>query len=455
MDAASRSSTVSADHRELPNLELRNAIAAADSLLLYADVLSDDVGQAFLALLRAIVENIDVRTVRSHAASLFRLLVSAVEPGRIQPGDAWQGHLARRILEDDNPYTRAAGGMPFDRIPAGLQRAARHDLRLLGRVSAIDGARLGLRVNAVSGEVIWTDLRDLGSTGPTHDLTTSLLITKAGDWEDLVADLAAHHRRAGVGRFAAHWAFRWANHRLVPIARPDPITFDDLIGYDDQRHTVRRNTEHFLDGLPANNLLLYGERGTGKSSTVKALLHAYGDRRLRLVEVAKSSLGEYAEIIGELAGRPERFIIFVDDLSFDENETGYTDLKAILEGSLEVRPPNVLLYATSNRRHLILERFSDRVAPDDEIHAQDTVQEKLSLADRFGVTVVYLSPNQDQYLAIVAGLARQRGLSLDDGPLRRRALQWAAWNNGRSGRTARQFIDDLTAEVGEVDEQPK
>jgi predicted AAA+ superfamily ATPase len=324
-----------------------------------------------------------------------------------------------------------------------------HDLKVLGLFAAISGVRLAARIQAATGSVGWSDLEGLGASADVSELAARFLTTSGAGWSELAPDLAAHYRRHGVGRFAAHWAFRWTRGGLSPIDRPDPITFDDLIGYADQRQTVRRNTEHFLRGLPANNLLLYGERGTGKSSTVKALLHAYGDRGLRLVEVPKSSLGDYVEIVGELAGRAERFILFVDDLSFDENETGYTELKAVLEGGIASRPSNVLLYATSNRRHLILERFSDRAAPDDEVHAQDTLQEKLSLADRFGVTVVFLAPDQQQYLDIVQGLVRRRGLAVDDGTLRRQALQWAAWNNGRSGRTARQFVDDLTAELKE------
>ncbi|HEY8885541.1 MAG TPA: ATP-binding protein, partial [Chloroflexota bacterium] len=218
-------------------------------------------------------------------------------------------------------------------------------------------------------------------------------------------------------------------------------------GYADQRATIQRNTQHFLAGRPANNLLLYGERGTGKSSMVKALLNAYADQGLRLVDVAKSALGDFSEIVAQLADQSQRFVVFVDDLSFDEGETGYAELKAVLEGGVEVRPDNVLIYATSNRRHLVVERFGDRLAPGDEIHVQDTLQEKLSLADRFGVTVIFLSPDQDQYLEIVKGLARRRELPIDDVALRRRALQWASWNNGRSGRTARQFVDDLTAEL--------
>jgi predicted AAA+ superfamily ATPase len=254
----------------------------------------------------------------------------------------------------------------------------------------------------------------------------------------------------------------------------------DLIGYAPERALLRRNTVQLLAGYPANNVLLYGDRGTGKSSSVKALLHepaphepgprsapdlsdpdappqtaGAGARevvdwgRLRLIEVPKGRLGDFPLIVALLRGRPQRFVLFIDDLSFEEGETQYKDMKAMLEGGLEARPPNAVVYATSNRRHLIREQFADRPAPGtDEVHAMDTVQEKLSFADRFGLTITFPSPNQAAYLAIVEGLARQRGLTIAPAALRARAIEWAAWHNGRSGRTARQFVDHLTGELG-------
>ncbi|HLZ07863.1 MAG TPA: ATP-binding protein [Chloroflexota bacterium] len=443
----------SAPH-ELSYNELRDALVGAESLLVFNGVLDDAVGRAFLQVLRALADNADVSATRTRAADFFRALANGVKQDRPGSGDAWQHHLVSCIFRDDNPFSRAAGASPFDEIPRGLRVAAEHDLAILGRLAAIDGVRLGARLHEVAEVGGWTDLGELGSSKEESDLATRLLGCPPPGWAELIPELSARYRSHGVGRFATHWGFRWSHGALVPIDRPDPITFDDLIGYTDQRQTVQRNTERFLQNLPASNLLLYGERGTGKSSTVKALLHAYGDKGLRLIEVSKSALGDYVDIIGELDGRSERFILFIDDLSFDENETGYTELKAVLEGGIASRPANVLLYATSNRRHLILERFGDRAAPDDEIHAQDTLQEKLSLADRFGVTVIYLAPDQEQYLAIVAGLARRRGIEVDEAQLHRQALQWAAWNNGRSGRTARQFVDDLTAELKEKGEFP-
>ena len=215
-----------------------------------------------------------------------------------------------------------------------------------------------------------------------------------------------------------------------------------LISYEREREPLILNTERFLAGLPAHHALLYGPPGTGKSSTVKAVLNEYADEGLRLVEVKKEDLGALASVLGILRGRGPRFVLFVDDLSFEEHEVEYKALKALLEGSVEEPPENVRVYATSNRRNLIRETFSDREDGDD-VHAHDTMQEKLSLAARFGLRLTFPSPNQTRYLEIVAGLAKDRGLEIPEETLRERALLWDRWHAGRSGRTARQFVDEL------------
>jgi predicted AAA+ superfamily ATPase len=223
------------------------------------------------------------------------------------------------------------------------------------------------------------------------------------------------------------------------------INMDDLYSYERERREVLENTLQFLKGYQANNVLLYGDRGTGKSSTVKALVNEYHGKGLRIIEVPKGYLSDFPEIIRLLRGRSQKFIIFVDDLTFDDSTANYTALKAVLEGGLESRPSNVVIYATSNRRHLVKERFSDR--PDsldtDEIHKNDSVQEKLSLADRFGITVIFTAPDQERYLEIASALAEQRGLQVQQNILKKEALKWANRHNGRSPRTARQFIDWL------------
>jgi uncharacterized protein len=219
-----------------------------------------------------------------------------------------------------------------------------------------------------------------------------------------------------------------------------------LIGYEKEREPLLRNTERLLAGLPSHHALLYGLPGTGKSSTVKAVLNEYADSGLKLVELAKEDLGELPAVLEVLRGRGPSFILFIDDLSFEEHEVEYKALKALLEGSVEEPPGNVRLYATSNRRNLIRERFSDREEGDD-VHARDTMQEKLSLAARFALRLTFPAPDQKRYLEIVSGLARERGVKIPAEELEERALLWDRWHAGRSGRTARQFVDELEAEL--------
>ncbi len=228
----------------------------------------------------------------------------------------------------------------------------------------------------------------------------------------------------------------------------DTVRFADLIGYEEQKRVVAENTLLLLQGLPANNLLLYGDRGTGKSSTVKALLNEYGHLGLRLVEVPPAALIDLPLILREVRGYKQKFILFVDDLSFAEHGENFTALKAVLEGGVEHKPPHVVIYATSNRRHLVREKFSDRAGlhsgeHDDEIRSADTLQEKLSLADRFGLTLTFLAPDQNRYLELVESMVRRRGLVIGQDELRQKALRWEKWQNSRSPRTARQFVDWL------------
>jgi predicted AAA+ superfamily ATPase len=267
-------------------------------------------------------------------------------------------------------------------------------------------------------------------------------------WENNVSLLIEYYQNVGCGIFAKYAAFnvQESGQGLEGIENTDPIRISNLICQEREQAIVLRNTEGFLQGYPANNIILYGNRGTGKSSLVKALLNEYADRGLRLVQLRKNKIGAFPKLAGELAKVPLKFIIFIDDLSFTDEEEDYKNLKSLLEGGVESRPANVLVYATSNRKHLVRETFADRKG--DEIHAHDNMEEKLSLADRFGITVTFLSPDQETFLKIVEGLAFQNNIPVDKDELRKKALKWVMMHNGRSGRTARQFIDHLTAELG-------
>ncbi len=250
--------------------------------------------------------------------------------------------------------------------------------------------------------------------------------------------------------FATHWAFRWEKHgpsgRLVPIEHPHLVDLDDIVGVDDAKEALVRNTEQYVAGHPANNLLLWGERGTGKSSCIKGLLKRFAPDGLRLVEARRWDLTSLPSIAAMLRGVPFRFVVFCDDLSFGEGEDDYRVLKTLLDGGLEERPGNLLIYATSNRRHLMPEAMSDNTGGR-EIHPEEAVSEKLGLADRFGVRLGFPRFNQETYLAVVDHYAGRLGLPVDRAVLHEEALRWAMQGGHRSGRAARQFIDDLAGRL--------
>jgi predicted AAA+ superfamily ATPase len=375
--------------------------------------------------------------------ALWRGLASDTE--RNLP-DAWQAHLVNRLLDDENPFSLGAeeGG-----LPVAVLEQARLDLGTLRKLFDLDaGTLLGMVEGAVPELagiwVPWSDAPYPDERSPRDAVARKLAATE--DWGAAAELLAEHFARHGAGPLGRHRAFRWDGEHLRPVPNPDPVRLGGLISYEREREPLVENTRRFLAGLPAQHALLYGQPGTGKSSTVKALLNEFAGAGLRLVEVAKEDLGSLPRVLGALRGRGPRFVLFVDDLSFEEHEVEYKALKALLEGSVEEPPGNVRVYATSNRRNLIREGFSDREDGDD-VHSRDTMQEKQSLSARFGLRVTFPSPDQGRYLEIVAGLAKERGLRVPEEELRERALLWDRWHAGRSGRTARQFVDELEADL--------
>jgi uncharacterized protein len=368
----------------------------------------------------------------------------AGEEERLLP-DAWQSYLVGRILDDENPFS--LGSEKGAVSPSVLEQAGR-DLLTLREMFELDAAALLGRVEsavpALAG--LWVPWSDPAPADESPRHTIARKLSAARDWGTCAQLLAGHFASHGAGPFGRHTAFRWEEGKLRAVVSPDPVRLAGLVAYEREREPLVLNTERFLAGLPAHHALLYGPPGTGKSSTVKAVLNEYAGRGLRLVEVRKEDLGELAGVLEILRGRGMRFVVFVDDLSFEEHEVEYKALKALLEGSVEEPPENVRLYATSNRRNLIRESFSDR--EDDDVHARDTMQEKLSLAARFGLRLTVPSPNQARYLEIVAGLARDRGLQIPEETLQQRAILWDHWHANRSGRTAKQFVDELEAELG-------
>lgn len=253
--------------------------------------------------------------------------------------------------------------------------------------------------------------------------------------------LTQFYREHGAGLYARYQAFLWEEGQLVPVPDPDCPRPEDLLGYELQRDQVEANTRQLMAGHPANNVLLFGDGGTGKSATVKSMLYLPGMEDLRLIEIQKENLTGLPQLMRSLGGRRQKFILFIDDLAFDQDDKTYSSLKTILEGSLERRPANVAIYATSNRRHLVRQNFSDRGS--DEVDAAETISEKTALAERFGLRIPYLTMNKSGYLALVDHLAGQAGITMDREVLHAQAMTWEIRHSGRTPRVARQFIASL------------
>ncbi|MBE9078212.1 ATP-binding protein [Romeria aff. gracilis LEGE 07310] len=400
----------------------------AASLLLYQAVLADRIGQAFLQLLAALTQG-SAADILSAYGDWFQALAAGQQ--------SWQQHLVNRILQAENPLTSQ-----LTNPNQALVEAARHDLQILQTLYSCEPQQVAQWVEmggARSHLPAWTV--------PTADLPVTF--PDLPDWREGLDELMDYYRAQGTGLLAQFKALRWQQGELIGIPHADPIRLDQLAGYDRPKQQLIQNTRFLLAGYAALHMLLYGSRGSGKSSLVKALLNEYGSQGLRLIEVAPEQMRDLPLIVERLRAAPQKFIIFVDDLSFESDDEAFKALKRVLEGSVTARPQNVVVYATSNRRHLVREFFDERPSPGqaEELQAWDTLQEKLSFSDRFGLTLTFEPADQPTYLTIVRHLAKQAGIRLEPTDLDHRARQWATRHNGRSGRSARQFVDFLQAEL--------
>ncbi|NCJ07700.1 DUF815 domain-containing protein [Synechococcales cyanobacterium C] len=425
----------------------------AAALLIYAPVLAGSVGIAFQRLLsklarvawlsspsaRPVEETTAIAACLRAYGDWFYALAATQQ--------SWRGYLVHQLAIAENPLTQYVQSCEGAQIPEEWLAAAQQDLTHL-QALAQGEAKISewMMILAVQGAgATWDGLRPV-QVGAAHPLLA--VFTDEATWAEQLPVLVEAYGQQGTGIVGQYLALRWQSGQLQGIRTPDPIRLVDLVGYERQQEALLANTEALLAGSRALNVLLYGSRGTGKSALIKALLWEYCDRGLRLIEIAKADLSQLPQIVEQVCDRTQKFILFVDDLSFEAEEDSYKALKVVLEGNLTARPQNVVVYATSNRRHLIREFFDERPRPShaDEIHAWDTVQEKLSLSDRFGLTLTFEPPDQPTYLQIVHHLACQSHLELATDALEFQALQWATRQNGRSGRTARQCIDYLLAQ---------
>ncbi len=401
--------------------------------------------------------HLDAPTVQALCGSLGDVLALSVDYGL--QGDLWQGYLTYLLISHENPFSLSCERVVID--PAcTLSALAKCDLAMVRRWFDYDFSNIeaALGTSCLSPLHSYTanekarHIRNAKAGARIEKLRQALADAPTDDaFFSCVADFYAKH---GVGMFGLNHAFSVSEHgkaaEILPIANPSRVTLDAIIGYELQKRELVHNTKAFALGKAANNALLYGDSGTGKSTAIKAVLNEFAHLGLRLIEINKYQFRALSSVISQIKGRNYRFIIYIDDLSFEENESEYKFLKAVIEGGVETNPENVLIYATSNRRHLIRETWKDRsdMEHDGDIHRSDTIEEKLSLAARFGVTINYSVPNRDEYLHIVKTLAQREGLtSADEETLCLEATRWELRHGGISCRTARQFIDYMHSKI--------
>ena len=346
-------------------------------------------------------------------------------------GNLYRSYLIYLLAHEPNLVATSIE-MHGGTIGESLREVFKHDIEIL--------------LPILRGE-LFGDLKILNIYKPTvenkNEAYNELIrrLERVNDASEITYTFIEHYKRYGYGDIATYRAFRW-DGKLIGVRHFEKIQLNDLIGYAHQKELLTGNTSAFVSGKPANNVLLVGARGTGKSSSVKALVNEYYSKGLRLLQITKPQLKFLPEIMDALRKfLSKRFIIFLDDLSFDESETEYKYLKSAIEGGVESRPENVLIYATSNRRHLIRETWRDRSEEQEELYREDSANETISLSDRFGLIVHYYAPTQAEYLEIIRSMLKRQGVELDEELLRLEGLRWEMSHSGRNGRTAQQFVN--------------
>lgn len=394
-------------------MELQVLEARLQALAVFRSLRSDPVVEALLACLARTIDGSARDALEAYGEFTARLYRGGGDLAR---------YIRRAVEEDDNVYIRAAGR--GETPPAYLADSVEEELETLQAAASLTPEDLTLPL-----------LERHQAYLPRFGVSRADL---AGLYRERLKNLG----RYGWGVYAGHHMFCLDGEgRIVPAGHPDPVRLEDLVGYERERGLVMDNVRVLLEGGHAANMLLTGDAGTGKSSTVKAVGNAWKDEGLRIVEVRREQLGQISVLLDELSENPLKFILFIDDLSFRGDDDGCGALKAVLEGSVSARSGNVIICATSNRRHIVKEKFSDREG--DDVHRSDAMQETVSLSDRFGLHITFQRPGKDEYLAIVHALARRQGA---DGPaLDALAERFALLRGGRSPRLARQFVDSLEA----------
>jgi len=367
--------------------------------------------------------NLDIETLSPKQLIQFAETESVTD-------DIFKEYLAVSLLEDENILSKVCE--ETDDIGNSLKSAALEDLNALW--NTLSKNILGNYISSMKHKIFFEEYQSSLKT-----------VVSSSSPSEMLENLIAHYSAFGSGRNAKYIAFRWQGE-MTGIKQPDDITLEHLFCLDDQKEILIENTSLFLRGLPANNALLYGTSGSGKSAMIKALLNKYYNQGLRLVEIPKEKLEELPQLVNCIKNKRLKYIIFMDDLSFETGDTGYKILKVILDGRIERQPQNILFYATSNRFHIVNETWKDREG--DEIHFRDTMSEKLSLSERFGIRVNFVTTStSDDYFKIIEGILSLENIQFTE-EIKQEASRWEILYNGRSGRTAAQFAKTIIAARG-------
>ena len=412
--------------------------------------LADAIGEAEDADPKDIKKNNEIR--KRVNAEILKIVALSDKYG--MGGNLWHNYLTYELICSINPFTMAHERR--DDFSDSMADAAAGDLHIFRELFGYDLKKIGDILGADAASML-TDYRmpkhgersSKFSIGEKISSMAAALAAAETD-DEFRSILFKFYSEHGIGEHALNRAFKLSvsgeDYSIEPVYNTHVITLDDLVGYQLQKDALVKNTEAFVQGRPANNVLLYGDAGSGKSTSIQAITNMYFDRGLRLIEIHKDQFRFLPMLIQEIKERNYSFIIFIDDLSFEDNETEYKYLKAVIEGGAVVRPKNVLIYATSNRRHLVKETWKDRsdMEFENDLHHSDTMEEKLSLASRFGVAIHFPSPNRREYHNIVLTLAEKAGIEMDEEELLKKADAWEIKHGGATGRAAKQFIDYLS-----------
>ena len=429
-------------------------------LIMYGDIDEDCILYQMGEIFREFEEGTQSNAVliRKVYTQIKRLLTVATDFGFDK--NLWHNYLAYFLITNENPFS-----ITCEKIGANdgsVNHFARNDFSAIKNLFEYDFSEieksLGIDCFTQISNYHAIEKKELMYNKNVSEKVQALSsrMEQARDVEGFFTAVTEFYRDYGVGMFGLNKAFRIQDRTdsklvFLPINNMDKVMLSDLVGYEIQKKKLVDNTRAFVEGKKANNVLLFGDSGTGKSTSIKAIVNEFYDQGLRMIEIYKHQFKDLSNVIAAVKNRNYKFIIYMDDLSFEEFEIEYKFLKAVIEGGVETKPDNILIYATSNRRHLIRETWSDRndVQQDEGMHRSDTMQEKLSLVNRFGVTINYSKPSQKEYFDIVIHLAAKAGIKMSEDELKAEANKWELSHGGISGRTAQQFIYYLQGQEDE------